>query len=91
MTNPSPSEPTYAWRDDKYQTFRIYCLAKYVWPKRRELTSKGIMWGEWFQKHSGMSLHEFSDWSKKHNLRKAWKTHREENKSGYVKKRQGKP
>mgnify|MGYP003151069528 FL=1 len=68
----SPSDPTYVWKDDKDQTFRVYCLAKEVWPKRRELTSKGITWGEWFRNHSGMSLHEFSDWANDHKLREKW-------------------
>jgi hypothetical protein len=65
--------PSLYWEEDIDQTFRIYHLARDIWPRRWELTSKGETWDKWFTKHSGITLDEFSKWSNKHKLREKWK------------------
>jgi hypothetical protein len=69
----SHSKAVYTWQDDDEQVERVYCLAKKVWAKRHKPTpTRGMTWGEWFREHSGMSLHEFSDWANDHKLREKW-------------------
>ena len=66
----SHSKAVYTWQDDDEQVWRVYYLAKEVWAKRHKPTpTRGNTWGEWFQKHTGMSLHQFSDWANERNLK----------------------
>ena len=66
--------PDLSWQRDKEQVFRIYHLARHIWPMRHELTPKGaIPWEDWFQKHTAMTLDEFVKWSNEQGLRKKFK------------------
>ena len=65
--------------------FRVYCLAKYIWNKRWELTpEKGITWNDWFTNHAGITLDSFAEWARENNLRERWK--KEVKQSGYKKR-----
>ena len=66
--------PNFPWQKDVEQVFRIYHLARYLWPKRSELTPKeGIPWEEWFERHTSMTLDEFARWSNEQGLRKKFR------------------
>ena len=66
----SHSKAVYTWQDDDEQVWRVYYLAKEVWAKRHKPTpTRGNTWGEWFRDHTGMSLHQFSDWANERNLK----------------------
>ena len=66
--------PNLSWQKDEEQVFRIYHLARHVWPMREELTpDAGIPWEEWFLKHASMTLDEFSKWSNEQGLREKFK------------------
>ena len=60
--------PNLSWQKDFEQVFRIYHLARHLWPIKKELTPKGnIPWEEWFLNHTAMTLEEFAEWSNKNN------------------------
>ena len=61
-----------SWQDDIDQTFRVYHLARDIYPKRWDVTSKGDSWDRWFFKQSGMTLDEFVEWAKEHKLKEKW-------------------
>tara|TARA_R100001143_G_C3327405_1_gene117711 strand:+ start:400 stop:705 length:306 start_codon:yes stop_codon:yes gene_type:complete len=62
--------PNLSWQKDDEQVFRIYHLARHLWPMREELTPKAnIPWEEWFKNHTDMTLDEFSVWSNKQKLK----------------------
>ena len=66
--------PNLSWQKDFEQVFRIYHLARHLWPIKKELTPKGnIPWEEWFLNHTAMTLEEFAEWSNKNNLREKFK------------------
>ena len=66
--------PNLSWQKDEEQVFRIYHLARYLWPIRLEHTPKeGIPWEEWFQKHTAMTLDEFVKWSNEQGLREKFR------------------
>ena len=66
--------PNLSWQKDEEQVFRIYHLARHIWPIRLEHTPKGgIPWEEWFQKHTAMTLDEFAKWSNEQGLREKFK------------------
>ena len=64
--------PSLSWQDDIDQTFRVYHLARDIYPKRWDVTSKGDSWDRWFFKQSGMTLDEFVEWAKEHKLKEKW-------------------
>lgn len=62
--------PNLSWQEDEEQVFRIYHLARYLWPIRLEYTPEGgIQWEEWFEKHTDMTLDAFAQWSNEQGLR----------------------
>tara|TARA_R100000687_G_C6366935_1_gene126077 strand:+ start:184 stop:492 length:309 start_codon:yes stop_codon:yes gene_type:complete len=62
--------PNLLWQKDEEQVFRIYHLARYLWTRRLEITpDAGITWEEWFEKHTGMTLDAFAEWSNDLGLR----------------------
>ena len=66
--------PNLSRQKDREQVFRIYHLARHIWPMRHELTPKaGIPWEEWFHNHTAMTLDEFVDWSNKNRLRERFR------------------
>jgi len=42
--------PSLYWQEDVDQTFRVYHLARKIYPKRWDVTSKGDSWDRWFFK-----------------------------------------
>ena len=64
--------PSLYWQDDIDQTFRVYHLARKIYPKRWDVTSKGDSWDRWFFKHTGMTLDDFVEWANEHKLRDKW-------------------
>ena len=64
--------PSLYWQEDIDQTFRVYHLARKIYPKRWDVTSKGDSWDRWFFKHTGMTLDEFVEWANEHKLRDKW-------------------
>ena len=49
---------------------RIYFLARHCWPRRSQLAPRGReTWAEVFKRHSGMTLHEYSEHARKLKLR----------------------
>jgi hypothetical protein len=64
--------PSLYWQDDIDQTFRVYHLAREVYPKRWGVNSKGELWNTWFLKHAGMSLDNFVKWANEHKLKDKW-------------------
>jgi hypothetical protein len=66
--------PNLSWQKDEEQVFRIYHLARYLWPIRLEYTPKeGIQWEEWFKKHTAMTLDEFAKWSNEQRLKEKFR------------------
>jgi len=65
--------PSLYWQEDVDQTFRVYHLARKIYPKRWDVTSKGDSWDRWFFKHTGMTLDDFVEWANEHKLRDKWK------------------
>ena len=65
--------PSLYWQEDVDQTFRVYHMAREVYPKRWDINSKGDSWDRWFFKHAGMSLDDFVEWANEHKLRDKWK------------------
>ena len=64
--------PSLYWQDDIDQTFRVYHMARKVFPKRWDINSKGESWDRWFFKHTGMSLDDFVEWANEHKLKDKW-------------------
>ena len=64
--------PSLYWQEDVDQTFRVYHLARKIYPKRWDVTSKGDSWDRWFFKHTGMTLDDFVEWANEHKLRDKW-------------------
>jgi len=64
--------PSLYWQEDIDQTFRVYHLARKIYPKRWDVTSKGDSWDRWFFKHTGMTLDDFVEWANEHKLRDKW-------------------
>ena len=66
--------PNLSWQKDEEQVFRIYHLARHLWPIRLEYTPKeGIQWEEWFKRHTAMTLDEFVKWSNEQGLREKFR------------------
>ena len=66
--------PNLSWQEDEEQLFRIYHLARHLWPIRLEYTPEGgIPWEEWFEKHTDMTLDEFVKWSNEQGLREKFR------------------
>jgi len=66
--------PNLSWQKDEEQVFRIYHLARHLWPMREELTpDAGIPWEDWFRKHTDMTLDEFAKWSNEQGLKEKFK------------------
>tara|TARA_R100001244_G_scaffold111562_1_gene82539 strand:- start:335 stop:637 length:303 start_codon:yes stop_codon:yes gene_type:complete len=65
--------PSLYWKDDIDQTFRVYHIAREVYPKRWATNSKGESWDIWFLKHAGMSLDNFINWANEHKLKEKWR------------------
>ena len=66
--------PNLLWQKDDEQVFRIYHLARHLWPIRQEFTPEGgIPWEDWFKKHTDMTLDEFAKWSNEQGLREKFK------------------
>ena len=64
--------PSLYWQEDIDQTFRVYHLARKIYPKRWDVTSKGESWDRWFFKSTGMTLDDFVEWANEHKLRDKW-------------------
>lgn len=64
--------PSLSWQEDIDQTFRIYHLAREIYPKRWDATSKGDSWDRWFFKKSGMTLDDFIEWANENKLKERW-------------------
>ena len=64
--------PSLYWQEDVDQTFRVYHLARKIYPKRWDVTSKGDSWDRWFFKNTGMTLDDFVEWANEHKLRDKW-------------------
>jgi hypothetical protein len=73
--------PSLYWKDDIDQTFRVYHLAREIYPRRWEVTSKGDTWDRWFLAHTEISLDNFVEWAKENKLREKWK--QDVKRSGY--------
>ena len=66
--------PDLSWQQDEEQIFRIYHLARYLWPiKDDQKDDDTILWGEWFKEHTGMTLEEFVEWSNENHLREKFR------------------
>ena len=64
MTSPSEEEGA------ELEQQRIYFLARHCWPIKAEFAPSGKWtWGEVFKRHSGMTLHEYSEHARKLKLR----------------------
>ena len=62
----SPSEEEAA----EVEQQRIYFFARHCWPIKANLAPSGrCTWGDVFKRHSGMSLHEYSEHARKLKLR----------------------
>ena len=64
--------PSLYWQEDIDETFRVYHLARKIYPKRWDVTSKGESWDRWFFKSTGMTLDDFVEWANEHKLRDKW-------------------
>ena len=64
--------PSLYWQGDIDQTFRVYHMARKIYPKRWDVTSNGLSWDRWFFQHTGMSLDDFVEWAKEHKLKEKW-------------------
>ena len=64
--------PSLYWQEDIDQTFRVYHLARKIYPKRWDVTSKGDSWDWWYFKNTGMTLDDFVEWANEHKLRDKW-------------------